>query len=145
MKNYKNLLLFATALLFGVFVSSCNKYEEGPKVTLLSAKNRLSQDWELTNFNKNGENQNLEGYSQFFSFSKGGSYTQTVTVQSVWGPVTEIENGSWSFSSDKKNISLTKEGVSSSNTYRLLELRKSQFKVKYTEDGDEYTRTFVSK
>ncbi len=145
MKNFRILLLLCAIVFIGGTFSSCKKYEDGPKISLLSVKNRISRDWTLTNLTKNGENQNIEGYNQFFSFAKSGSYNQTVTVQTVWGPLTASETGDWKFSADKKNVILTKTGETTSNSYKILELRKSQMKVSYQENGDEYTRTFQSK
>jgi hypothetical protein len=145
MNKLKTLLFLSLVLFLGSTFSSCNKYEDGPGFSLTTAKKRLSRDWNLTSLTQDGENVNLQGITHFVSFDKSGSYTQTLTVQSAWGPITTIENGTWAFSADKKFVNLTKNSDNSTNAFRLLELRKTQFKVKSTEDNKEIIRTFAAK
>ena len=51
----KNLIVYSFALsVVAVSISSCGKYEEGPKFTLLSKKARITNTWKFTKSENNG-------------------------------------------------------------------------------------------
>lgn len=50
--KFNRVILIVYIVLAGL--SSCNKYPEGPKISLRTVKHRLSGDWEVTKFEVNG-------------------------------------------------------------------------------------------
>jgi len=68
--------LFITCLLAVILCTSCSKFDNGPVLSLRSAKNRLVGDWEVVDFSgpqAAGYIDDLsDGYSWFFEFEKDG-------------------------------------------------------------------------
>ena len=98
----KKLLLFTFILLVA---TSCKKYPDGPLFSLSSKKARLCRTWRVEKYIKNGKdetNNTLPLWTDHtVSFSKDG------TLQYFNHPKYQNIAGSWSFDSDKKNISIT--------------------------------------
>ena len=73
MKDLKFVLI---CLVILVAMSSCNRFEEGPALTLLSAKARLTGEWEIVDFVGPDSEDYLDylndGYEWFFEFEKEG-------------------------------------------------------------------------
>ena len=102
MKVIKFLLpvIFA-AFLFGT--QSCNKYEEGPAISLRTKKARVVNEWTLKEYYENGKKQDIDdpldlifekdqtGY--FVSYDDGGDQ--------------DVTNFNWEFNSDKTKILMT--------------------------------------
>ena len=120
------------------FLSSCSKYDEGSKFTLLSKKSRMVNDWHLISQTENGFALNLSGVSWHLTLSKDGSskYTETYIVL---GQIYEgITYGTWEFNDDKSKLVLTETGATISEEYTILKLTKDELK---TEQVDASTGT----
>jgi hypothetical protein len=103
MKNKKNLAYVALAGATSLAVSSCGKYEDGPKFSLLSKKTRVAGDWDVKSI---GSQVLGTGYGLTISFDKDGSLKNTYT----YGSSSYSYVGSWDFTSDKENLVLTIDG-----------------------------------
>lgn len=67
---------FVLALGTASVLTSCSKYEEGSKFTLLSKKNRLTNDWKLTSVaDSNGTMLDMSGLSTTMSLVDDGTFT----------------------------------------------------------------------
>lgn len=119
-------------------VTSCNKYEEGPKVTLLTAKMRITGDWSLLNVTADGYDVTSFYPTTSLEIVKDGTYKYTATS----GSVSVTENGSWKFNSDKTQyISTDSDG--DITTYTIVKLKNSILKLKYVDsDGDVTIYTY---
>lgn len=137
MKNLFSLGLVAIMALT-VMVSSCNKYPEGPKFTLLSAKARLAGDWKLTKFTINGGDYTSSQGTVLLSIGKNGTYSGTATYVVFGETVTDNLSGTWEFNSDKTTVSFLETGETSAEVYDILELRNKAMKLQQVEDGDTY-------
>ncbi len=116
-----------------VIVSSCSKYEEGPKFTLLSAKARITGDWTTTAISVNGQSQNLTGTSFKTSIKKDGTYTTSSSYTFGGSTFTTNDNGTWEFNSDKTTITSTdSDGDVSTATITML---KNKMMKRKTVDG----------
>lgn len=96
---------FALLALMAVAVTSCSKYEEGPKLTLLTKKARITGEWTLSNVEVNGTSQDISGYTVNVTIEKDGSYMYKWSS----GGFSVQESGTWSFSDDKVSLILTDE------------------------------------
>jgi hypothetical protein len=101
MKKY--ILASAIALFsIAVLTTSCNKYEDGPKVSLLTKKMRLTGDWTLENYTSDGQDitsfvQTLWGAAEW-QIEKDGKYHITGNVN---------QNGTWELGEDKDDVRFT--------------------------------------
>lgn len=90
-----------------VIVSSCSKYEEGSKFTLLTAKARVTGDWKMTEINVNGTTQDLTGITFEISINKDETYTVTNSYSFGGTNYTTTDNGTWKFNDDKTELIIT--------------------------------------
>ena len=66
--------------------SSCNKYEDGPGISLRTRKSRVIGDWVSTEIKLNGSDYMNQTYSDIFFCSSGNTfnYTNTGTLSLDW-------------------------------------------------------------
>lgn len=103
MKNKKKLAYASLAGVAALSVTSCGKYEDGPKFSLLTKKTRVAGDWDVKSI---GSQVLGNGYGLTMSFDKDGSLKYTYT----YGTSSYSYAGSWDFSSDKENIVVNIDG-----------------------------------
>ncbi|MCF8415991.1 MAG: DUF5004 domain-containing protein [Crocinitomicaceae bacterium] len=113
-----------------VIVSSCSKYEEGSKFTLLTAKARVTGDWTTTAITVNGTSQDLTGTSFTTSIKKDGTYTASSSYTFGGSTFTTNENGTWEFNSDKTElINTDSDGDVSTATITMLKNKMMKLKT----------------
>jgi hypothetical protein len=117
----KNILKFLFAFLsFVLIFSSCNKYELGPGLTILTKKQRITGKWEkqLT-YSGNGFEVKNEGIREMEIF-KDGLITYTVDTTRF--------TGNWEFIKDKESISITNDYFkpSSYKMFRIIKLKNKE-------------------
>lgn len=118
-------------------LSSCNKYEEGSKFTLLTAKARMVNTWTLTSYSINDAAQTFStGLS--YKLDKDGTATETTTL----GGFSLSDVGTWEFNGDKTEL-IMKDSAGSTATYEIVQLKNKDLKVRQTEVGyvEEWTFT----
>ena len=116
---------FALLALMAVAVTSCSKYEEGPKFTLLSKKARLTGEWTLSKVEVNGTAQDISGYTVTVTIDKDGSYTYKWTS----GGFSAEESGTWEFSDDKVSLIMT-DADGDVSTSEIVRLANDELKLK---------------
>ena len=111
-----------------VIVSSCSKYDEGPKFTLLPASARITGNWTTTAVTINGQAQNLSGTTLKTEIKKDGTWT---TTNSYFGSSLAItDNGTWKFNSDKTQvISVDSDGDETIFTIIMLKNKMLKWKI----------------
>jgi hypothetical protein len=87
-------------MICAVTFQACKKYEEGPALTLRSAKSRLKGDWKVTKYTENGEN--MLNYSETITEPCSSGVDQT------W---TEVESSDMKMTFDRDG------GLTVSETY----------------------------
>ena len=130
---------FVLALGSASVLTSCSKYEEGPKFTLLSKKNRVTNDWNLTAVaDSNGTSLALGGTTMSMSIMEDGTFTAKVTnILTVDG------TGTWKFTDSKEELILTLDNVLPffpDNGNTIVKLAKDELKLR--NDSDNYVYTF---
>jgi hypothetical protein len=114
--------------LFIVFISfaSCKKYENGPAISLMSKKARISNIWKVDTYYLNGRDKTTE-YRQLvvrekLIFFQSGEFQYSELANWVWA--TPEYSGKWKFVNDDEEVELT-PNVSSvkTKTYKILRLK----------------------
>lgn len=133
------LFLFA-AFLVGASISSCGKYEEGPKFTLQSKKARMTNTWIYTKSENNGVDNTPDPnyYTLTLTLKDDGTALADFTLLGV--PYSE--SGNWAFSDNKEELILT--DPSGTQNLEIIKLTKNELKVKQIENGDEIVTTYTA-
>ena len=110
-------------------LQSCQKYPDGPFISLHTRTERLAQSWRVDNYKKNGTDYTsaYQSYSETYTKSGGYSYSSSILVGS----------GSWVFTNSDKDIQLTGINNQSSHTLIILKLEQSEFWYYYIDGGDK--------
>ena len=139
---------FAILLGTATLVSSCNKYEEGPSFSLLSAKMRITGDWTATAITVNNEETDMTNIDMTISVNNDGTYVAetvtTIVAGSLSSSYTSTEEGTWDFNSDKTSILMMEEGSSSAIEATILKLENKEMKLRF-ESGSSTSEVTYTK
>ena len=136
------LTLFVVGFLF----TSCYKYEEGPRFSLLSRKARLCNEWVLQTYLDNGTDKTIAGETTTLTIENDGTYSIS-TVRNEMGQVqSEFSHGTWVFQDAKGQVVMTdsQEGAIPL-TYDILELRNSNLQLRKKIAGISYIYQYRGK
>ena len=117
---------FAAIIAVSTILSSCGKYDDGPKLSFASKKGRAVNTWKLVKYLQNGIEQNISGYTEIMELKKDNTYTATYTIGTLSGTGT----GAWDFNSDKSAIITTPTGSSTATTATILRLKSNELWTK---------------
>lgn len=128
------LLLAALAL---PTIESCNKYPEGPKLSLRSREERVANTWKVENYKINGNDFTslVSNYEQ--TFSKNGDYSYS------WGSLNGT--GNWSFQNDEAEIKVNGTSSQSSETLTILKLEEKEFWYYHMDGSDRHEYHLLQK
>lgn len=131
MKSFKVSLMTLVAIL--IAFSSCSKYEEGPAMSLLTKKARITGEWKVVDVIMDGTSlADLTDYAGTTTYEKDGTGEYT---SSILGVSFEFE---WEFSEDKEAIK-TRSNVlgvwSSWEETDILKLTNKEFWTTETDLG----------
>ncbi len=134
-----NLIKLFTLAFLLASLFSCSKYEEGPSISLLPKNSRLQQKWRPIQYVDSGSSTitDIENDGSFTEFIKGGSLQYyNHDLMSFIGVAAAA--GTWEFSSDKTQVTITYElaGFSATNTYTINKLKINSLAL-IDEDGDK--------
>lgn len=108
----KKALLATTAIVSLLAVSSCGKYEEGPGVSLLTKKARLTGVWDVKEY-VSGNTTTTDNSDDTFEFVKDGSFI-------IKSGSTSTE-GTWEFTSDKEKLKTSFSYTIGSTTFTSVD------------------------
>lgn len=126
----KTLLIAVLSLL--VF-ASCNKYPEGPKLSLRTKKERLANSWRVTYYSENGVDKTTDFNNTFVNYNivieKSGNYTVTYRFLNVSD---YVETGTWDFISSKSSVLFNPSSPSSADdsSWELFKLKETELWAK---------------
>ena len=109
MKNTKIYLFLSIAVIISLAITSCGKYEDGPGFSLLTKTARMTNKWEL----KSVDGEIIPAGEIVWEFKKDGEATIS------YGGL-GTETGTWEFSDDKEDLSLTVSGSTTNLKIRRL-------------------------
>ncbi|MCF6242132.1 MAG: hypothetical protein L3J74_12400 [Bacteroidales bacterium] len=131
-KNIQYIVFLISILLF-----SCSKFEDGPKISLLSKNKRISRIWKVEysiNLSTNIEHSaDFDGWT--LEFSKDGTYNQNI----IYGETQNLINGNWEFIGDNQ-IRLNFNSASGEQIafYTILRLSKKELWLKDEKEEIHY-------
>jgi cytoskeletal protein RodZ len=134
-KKYNSMkkitFLFVFAVIASLVFSGCDKYDEGPTLTLKSNVSRITGEWKPTKYTKNGVDQSFDPNYRV-KFSKDGTLAITFTNNSV----SYTSTGTWAFSNDDETLTYTSTfaGFSSIEQYTIKRLSSSQLFIEKQDD-----------
>lgn len=136
MKTTKYLTILG--LIGLITLNSCKKYEEGPRLSFRSKKERVSNTWKVDKYFENGVDETAEFKT------KKINYVETFTEDGVWSYSYIHENGDykadigmWEFdkNSDKEEIDRN-AGGSTWEELHILRLKEKEFWFWYMDSGE---------
>ncbi len=135
MWKLKKLKYIVWALI--IFLSACSKYEDGPKISLLSKTKRISRVWKVEySINLDtGVEHSADFNAWLLEFSKDGTYSQTI----VYGEIQNTYNGKWSFIGDNQiRLNFNTEAGEQIVFYTILRLSKKELWLKDEKEEVHY-------
>ncbi len=120
------------ALLVFLIIASCNKYEDGPKLSLRTRKARIINTWKVEKYMV-GDVDYTASFKTAYPdytvvFDKSGSYTISATYNSV----VVSESGTWELS-DSKSFLIRNETAPTVQTHsnEITRLKNDELNTKY--------------
>ena len=129
MKNFRIITILLLISTF-MFTPSCSKYEEGPAISLLPKKTRLTGTWKVDEIvYEDGDVENVDDNATY-EFTKDNVY------RVIDGNITYT--GEWEFTRDKEYIQITYStgSISYSSEDQIVRLKNKELWI--NQDGDEY-------
>ncbi|PWH82195.1 hypothetical protein [Brumimicrobium oceani] len=129
----KNNFKFFLAILSVAFVfTACKKYDEGPALSLLTKKARISGEWRVEKEISAAGVEQLVQSQDVLSISKSGSFEiiEDNKIETI---------GTWDFIKDKEYISFTykEDGVNNIEEFKIIRLKNRELWLKDIE-GKQY-------
>lgn len=136
-KTQITVILTLIILLTVFMLQSCQKYEDGPMISLRSRTERVSNQWVVDNYKINGADYTslLTSYNE--TFTKNGAYTYSWSLFDG--------SGTWKFQNKDKEILLTGSDSQASRTLFILKLEEKSFWYYYTKNGDRHECHMIQK
>ncbi|OYU97366.1 MAG: hypothetical protein CFE21_03480 [Bacteroidetes bacterium B1(2017)] len=142
MKNFKFYLLLTLAITaMALALQSCKKGSDDPAVSVYSRKDRFTNTWTLTKYEKNGAVQDLSGTTYQYSVFNTGNLTQTIEGTIFGFPTRSVKDGTWSFQNDDEDVKITIG--SDATVYNIQRLASKELWLRKTIDADTYVYYFT--
>lgn len=87
--------------LFSFILVSCGKYEDGPNISLLTKKARLTGEWEVKEIDKTKLDSDVR---MILEFEKNGDFEITLSFYDGTNWQSEKEKGEWKWEDGKEKI-----------------------------------------
>ncbi len=111
-------------------LQGCNKYSEGPILSVVSRTERLANIWKVENYKIDGTDYTsiVSNYTEIFS--KSGAYSYD------WGILGG--SGTWAFQNNDMEVKLTGNDNQTSRTLYILKLEEKALWYYYTENDKRH-------
>ena len=123
--------LFAITLFSALlFMGACSKYEDGPAVSVLTKKARLSRAWVVEKYIDGDDGEETAGNNDdVLTFYKDGNYSYTSGIFNV--------DGNWSFINNDEDLQTQYSilGISTTDHVKILRLTTKELWVQ--EDNND--------
>lgn len=130
-------ILFS-GLILSIGLVACNKYPDGPAISLKSKKERIANTWKIEKALRNG-NDVTSDYSIYTLYtSNDGDANLKATI--TFGSFTYQgdTDGTWAFNSNKKDkLTLDFENNEFDNVYQILRLKEDELWLREIGGEDE--------
>lgn len=132
----KNLKITA-AVLATVVLVSCNKYEEGPAVSLASKKARVENTWKIGQALRNGDDVTSDYDEYTLKLTKDGDANLAALYTAGNFSYEAETDGTWEFKSNKENLFLNFQDDDFDQEYQILKLEKDDMWLREIGGEDE--------
>lgn len=123
-------IVLAALFISTLILSSCNKYSEGPKFSMLTRKERLCNDWELTAYTNSGNNAFDKTFTTKLTIDKDGTYSMSKTYNALGQIQGTYSNGRWEFAEKDEALYFYEDSTSKpTHEYSIKELRNKQLVI----------------
>ena len=140
MKNIALLSLFVV-----LFLTSCNKYSEGPNFSLLTRKARVTNDWVLESYTKGGTELYDASYEMNLSIESDGTYSRSIITPNLGQLQSETTHGTWEFDNSQSSIILTENGMLLGESFEIIMLKNKSLKLRQTDyNNSDYDWLFYA-
>lgn len=130
----KKLIALSTlVILLVVGLNSCKKYEDGPTLSFRSKAARLVGEWKLQKATNEGLDVTDQFQEYYVTFDKNETFTYKRKLFT--------ETGKWAFDSKKENVVLTVDGASTSESYKIIQLKNKELTLEQSV-GTQVTRYY---
>lgn len=119
-------------LIFIIFLSltSCKKYPNGPAFSLLTKKERVSNNWKVAQAFDNGTEVTSDYNKYELNLTKSGNASLSAKY-SIFGTNFEyVTNGKWLFVSEKEKLSFDFDNNDADKVYKILKLEEEEMWIK---------------
>jgi hypothetical protein len=135
------MTVFAMSASFSL--TSCKKGSDDPVISLKTRKDRFTNTWTLTSYEKNGQPQDISGATYIYDTYNNGVVTQTVEG-SIFGFATRtVTNGTWSFLNDDEDVKIILG--EETTIYNIQRLASKELWLRKTDGSDIYVYYFSGK
>ena len=140
----KYRFLFSLGLVF--LLGACNKYSEGPAFSLLTRKARISNDWTLQSYTKDGtELFDVNAEEQNLSIEKDGSYSGTIITTELGQLQSTSTNGTLTFENSQSDVNFLPAESLLGVTYEIILLKNKTMKIRQTDFNNVvYDWTYIA-
>lgn len=117
-----------------ILITSCNKYEDGPKFSLLTKKARLTGEWVIDQVTVNDADQtaayvSFVGANYVLEIEKDGKYRTEGNYP---------DTGTWELGADKDDIRfLSDQAGSTEESFRILRLKNKELWLRQTQSNGD--------
>jgi len=129
-KMRKLTYIFSILIILLLFVG-CKKYEEGPTISLLTKKARITGIWEFSEITTEWDMARTLGFEKdgicYLGWSSG-----IINVNDVY-----YDFGEWEFDNNKEYLLIKSLADSINNTYKIIKLTNKELKLQISDK--EYT------
>lgn len=145
MKKLINFGLLAAILLTTIItIPSCTKKgDDDPVISLRTRKDRFTNTWTLTKYEKNGEVQDLNGTTYIYEVFNSGTLKRTVEGTLFGFQTRTVEDGTWEFVNDEEDVKITIDGETT--TYNVQRLASDELWIKEIRGSDTHIYYFDGK
>ena len=137
-KMKKITLLGLSGLLTLGLMSSCDKYEDGPGISLVPRKNRMANTWVAEKVISNGEDV-TDSYDEYELFMDAdGDAKLTIDYQFGGTTITTETDGTWMFTNDEENVEFDFENDDFDNEFEILRLKTDELWLRDLDEETEF-------
>lgn len=122
--------ILTTLFAAGLLMTSCEKYEDGPAISLTPRKERVANTWIISYALEDGENVSSQ-YDQYELYLTADGDAQLDASYTSFGiTYSAASDGTWIFSNDEKNIKFDFEDDAQDGEYEILRLSSNELWLK---------------
>lgn len=127
-RNYWSWILGVVITLS--LLPSCQKYEDGPAISLIPRSDRVANTWIFAYAEEDGENVS-EQYDQYELYLNSDGDAELNAKYTAFGTSYETTtNGTWKFTNTQENLQLDFEDDSQDGEYVILRLTNDELWLK---------------